>query len=150
VAWRQLFSRFDPRRLNSPLAGGWLAGWLGNAGERQAARYLKGKGFRVIARRYRTHLGEIDLVAEDGACVVFVEVKTRRSEEAGQPFEAVDRRKQEQLTRLALAWLKRKGWLERSARFDVVSIVWRAGAAKPEITHYRNAFEPVGRGQLYS
>lgn len=150
MALRQLLSLFDPRRLDAPLVSRWLAGWLGNEGEREAARHLKGLGYRIIGRRYRTPLGEIDLIARDGDRIVFVEVKTRRSAEAGQPFEAVDRRKQAQLTRLALAYLKRKGWLERPARFDVISVVWPDGAGQPRITHYKNAFEPVGDGQLYS
>lgn len=150
MAWRRFFSRFDIHRVQTPFVSGWLAGWLGNAGEREAARFLRRLGYRVIARRYRTPLGELDLVARDGKCIVFVEVKTRRSSEAGQPFEAVDRRKQQQLTKLALAFLKRRGWLEQPARFDVISIVWPEAANAPEITHYRNAFEPVGRGQMFS
>lgn len=150
MAWRPWISWFGLYRVQSPLVSGWLAGWLGNAGEREAARFLRGLGYRVIARRYRTPLGELDLVARDGKCIVFVEVKTRRSNEAGQPFEAVDRRKQLQLTKLALAFLKRRGWLEQPARFDVISIVWPEAANVPEITHYRNAFEPVGRGQMFS
>lgn len=130
--------------------GGWLAGWLGDAGERLAARYLRGLGYKILARRYRTALGEIDLVALDGACIVFVEVKTRRSDAAGAPHEAVGAEKQMQLTRLALAFLKRYGLLERSARFDVVSIVWEGARQEPQIFHYRNAFEPPGRGQMFS
>jgi putative endonuclease len=150
VPWRDLLRRLDLQQFGSPLLGGWLAGWLGNAGEREAARFLRRSGYRIIARRYRTPAGELDLVARDGDWIVFVEVKTRRSNDAGQPFEAVDRRKQEQLTKLALAFLKRRGWLERRARFDVVSILWPEGSGLPEITHFRNAFEPVGRGQMFS
>lgn len=138
-------------RLFGPVGSeGWLAGWLGNEGERLAARYLRRQGFRIIARRYRTALGELDLVARDGGCVVFVEVKTRRSEAAGQPFEAVDAFKQAQLTRLALAFLKRYRLLEHSARFDVVSIVWEGNRSEPQIVHYRHAFEPPGLGQMFS
>jgi putative endonuclease len=81
---------------------------------------------------------------------VIVEVKTRRSDAAGQPHEAVDAYKQAQLTRLALAFLKQHGLLEHPARFDVVSIVWEGAAAEPRIVHYRNAFEPPGRGQMFS
>jgi putative endonuclease len=147
---RRGLARLLGDRLARPLSGGWLAGWLGNAGERAAARYLRRLGYRILARRYRTPLGELDLIARDNDCIVFVEVKTRRSQGAGQPFEAVDARKQAQLTRLALAFLKRYGWLERRARFDVVSIVWETAKQPPRITHYPNAFEPVGRGQLYS
>lgn len=130
--------------------GGWLAGWLGNEGERLAAGYLRRQGYKILARRYRTALGELDLVARDGACIVFVEVKTRRSALAGQPHEAVDRAKQAQLTRLALAFLKRYRRLEQPARFDVVSIIWEGPSQRPQIVHYRNAFEPPGRGQMFS
>jgi len=142
--WRRLEGLFGQS------SGGWLAGWLGNEGERLAARYLRRQGYKILARRYRTALGEIDLIARDGACVVIVEVKTRRTDAAGQPHEAVDLYKQAQLTRLALAFLKRHRLLEHSARFDVVSIVWEAAGAEPQIIHYRNAFEPPGRGQMFS
>ena len=54
------------------------------------------------------------------------------------------------MTQQALAWLKRRKLLDRRARFDVIAIVWPVGAKEPEITHYRNAFEPVGDGQFYS
>jgi putative endonuclease len=131
-------------------SAGWLAGWLGNEGERLAARYLRRQGYKILARRYRTALGEIDLIARDGACIVIVEVKTRRSDAAGQPHEAVDMYKQAQLARLALAFLKRHRLLEHPARFDVVSIVWEGADAEPQIVHYRNAFEPPGRGQMFS
>ena len=130
--------------------GGWLAGWLGDEGERLAARFLRRQGYTILARRYRTALGELDLIARDGACIVFVEVKTRRTELAGQPHEAVDTHKQVQLTRLALAFLKRYRLLEQRARFDVVSIVWEGTSREPQIIHYRNAFDPPGRGQMFS
>jgi putative endonuclease len=129
---------------------GWLAGWLGDSGERLASRYLRRLGYRILARRYRTEWGEIDLVARDGSAIVFVEVKTRRSHAAGRPDEAVDACKQARLTRLALAFLKRFNLLEHPARFDVVAIVWQEGGRGPHISHFQNAFEAVGRGQLYS
>ena len=144
------FSRLARGLFPPAISGGWLAGWLGNEGERLAARFLRRRGFRILARQYRTPLGELDLIARDGDCIVFVEVKTRRSGAAGQPHEAVDRAKQAQLTRLALAWLKRYGLLDGRARFDVVSIVWQDAASEPEIVHYRHAFEPPGRGQMFS
>src|SRR5438445_1065152 len=113
----RLLTRLSPSKLAGRLfaeaSGGWLAGWLGDEGERLAARYLRRQGYRILARRFRTAIGELDLVARDGACIVFIEVKTRRSEMAGQPHEAVDRIKQAQLTRLALAFLKRFRLLEQ-------------------------------------
>lgn len=128
----------------------WWQRLLGSGGERAAARFLKKQGYRIVARGYSSRLGEIDLVALDGDCLVFVEVKTRRSNAAGRPDEAVHLDKQKRLTRAALAYLKRHGLLEHSARFDVVAIVWPPEARRPEITHYKNAFEPTGFGQMYS
>ena len=128
---------------------GWLTLWLGDRGERLAVRYLKRQGFRILARRSRNRLGEIDIIALDGDSIVFVEVKTRSSQSAGHPSEAVTFAKQQQLTRLALTWLKSRGMLERRARFDVIAITWGDGTG-PLIEHYKSAFEPVGRGQMFS
>jgi putative endonuclease len=129
---------------------GWIGKLLGNRGERLAARFLRRQGYKILARQYSNRFGEIDLVALDGESIVFVEVKTRRSGSAGHPVEAVTHVKQSKLTRAALAFLKRHRLLERSARFDVVAILWPKGAKHPEIDHYRNAFTPVGFGQMYS
>ena len=85
-----------------------------------------------------------------GRIVVFIEVKTRKSLDAGHPADAVDADKQRRLTRLALAYLKRHDLLENPARFDVISVVWREGKAKPLIEHFENAFEPVGQWQMFS
>lgn len=129
---------------------GWLAKLLGNKGERAAARHLRSLGYKILSRQYANRWGELDLIAIDGDSIVFVEVKTRRSSAAGHPVEAVTRDKQRRMTQQALAWLKRRKLLDRRARFDVIAIVWPVGAKEPEITHYRNAFEPVGDGQFYS
>jgi len=129
---------------------GWLKKLFGNRGERLAARYLRRQGFEILHRQYSNRMGEIDLVARDGSTIVFVEVKTRKSDTAGRPEEAVTFSKQKKLTQLALAFLKRYNLLEHSARFDVVSIVWPDDGGKPQLTHYRNAFEPTGVGQMFS
>jgi putative endonuclease len=129
---------------------GWLHLWLGDAGERLAARHLRRAGMKILLRRHRTPQGEIDLICRDGNTVVFVEVKTRRGTTTGLPADAVDLAKQRQLTRLALAFLKSHRLLEHPARFDVVGIVWPDAHTPPQITHYRNAFEAHGRGQLHS
>jgi putative endonuclease len=123
---------------------------LGQRGERAAARYLRRQGYKIVGRGERDHFGELDLVAVEGRTIVFVEVKTRTSHEAGHPAEAVGPEKQKRLTRLALAYLKRHDLLENAARFDVLAITWPDGAKRPTIEHIKNAFEAVGRGQMFS
>jgi putative endonuclease len=126
--WRQL-------RAPKPLA---------ERGEQAAARYLRRLGYHIIARRDRSRLGEIDLVAVDGQTVVFVEVKTRDSSDTGNPSEAVDAAKQRRLTRLALGYLKRHRLLNCPARFDVVAVTWPADQRRPTIEHFKDAFEATG------
>ena len=133
----------------------WLANrfkplTLGQRGERVAAQYLRRLGYKIVASGERGRIGELDLVAVDQRTVVFVEVKTRRSDDAGDPAEAVDDRKQAKLSQLALAYLKRHGLLEYPARFDVIGITWPSGESHPQIRHYKNAFEAVGRGQMFN
>jgi putative endonuclease len=113
---------------------------LGERGELAAVKFLRKRGYVIIAHSLRGPFGELDIIAVDGKTVVFVEVKTRRSHDAGHPAEAVDARKQAQLTRLALAYLKRRGLTNHAARFDVVAITWPKDA-KPQVEHYVNAFE---------
>lgn len=120
--------------------------WLGDRGERLAARHLRRAGMRVIVRNYRAPRGEVDLVARDGDTVVFVEVKTRRR---GEPAEAVTPEKQRRLTLAAMHFLKRHRLLEHAGRFDVVAIVWPEPGGPPAIEHFRDAFPAVGRGQMY-
>lgn len=136
----------------------WIGRWLktsdrfslGAAGEKAAAKFLQSIGYKVIARGHRQRLGEIDIVALDGQWIVFVEVKTWSSSQSGDPSEAVDRGKQERLTRAALIYLKQKGLLNQPARFDVVSIVWPDQVnSTPSIRHFKNAFEAVGNGQMF-
>ncbi len=123
---------------------------LGQRGEAAAAQHLRREGYEILARGGRLKPGELDLVALDGQTIVFVEVKTRQSAEAGHPTEAVDAAKQRRLTRLAVTFLKRHGLLESPARFDVVAVTWPEGRRRPDIKHFKNAFEAVGRGEFYS
>lgn len=122
---------------------------LGDRGELEAERYLLKRGYQIVARQYADRMGEIDLIAVDGRTVVFVEVKTRRSDQTEDPSEAVDSKKQLRMTRTAMAFLKQHNLLEHSARFDVVSVVWPAHDARPTIRHFINAFEPTGQFQLH-
>jgi putative endonuclease len=123
---------------------------LGRRGEEAAARFLKRLGYKILARGRRLAPGELDLVALDGRTIVFVEVKTRTSADVGHPAEAVDAIKQRKLTRLAVTFLKRHQLLEYPARFDVVAITWPDGRGRPTIEHFKNAFDAVGEGELYS
>ncbi|HEX4414703.1 MAG TPA: YraN family protein [Lacipirellulaceae bacterium] len=134
----------------------WLRRWfssnesLGHRGEHAAARFLKRQGMRIIERGYDSPLGEIDIIAVDDRTVVFVEVKTRTSGDAGHPTEAIDRTKQRRMTQAALAFLKSKRLLQQPARFDVIAITWPADAREPAIEHFKNAFAPTGSGQFFS
>ena len=140
----------------------WLArirGWfakrfpeksLGHRGEDAAAKFLKCRGFHILARSLDSPLGELDIVAVDGRTVVFVEVKTRRSDAAGSPSEAIDQSKEHRMTQAALAYLKSNRLLNYPARFDVVAITWPDDARKPAIEHFQNAFSPAGTGQFFS
>ena len=119
---------------------------LGDRGERAAARFLRRRGLRVLPRGYRTRLGEIDLIARDGDTLVFVEVKARRQ---GVPAEAVTPEKQRRITLAALHFLRKYGLLEVRSRFDIVAIVWPDERGEPQIEHIPNAFEAVGRGQMF-
>ena len=119
---------------------GWLNKMFGNRGERLAAKYLKRKGYRILARQARNRFGEIDIIALDGDSIVFVEVKTRSSDVAGHPAEAVTHQKQRQITKTALVWLKSKGLTDRRCRFDVIAISFKSGNA-PHIEHIAHAFE---------
>ncbi len=106
---------------------------------------------KILHQGYRSPLGEIDLVALDRSdrkrpTLVFVEVKTWSNSAQGGPADAVDDRKQERLTRLALEYLKRYHLLERSARFDVVQVILEPLS----IRHFANAFEATGKYQWFS
>jgi putative endonuclease len=122
---------------------------LGQRGEMAALRFLRRRGYKILARGDCVSRGEIDLVALDRRTIVFVEVKTRQSHDAGHPAEAVDEDKQRRLTDLAAGFLKRYGLLDYPARFDVIAITWPAGKRRPAIEHIKNAFEAVGRAEFF-
>jgi putative endonuclease len=122
---------------------------LGQLGEDAAARYLKRLGYKVLGRHVCLPSGELDLVMLDGETIVFVEVKTRRTDEHGRPADAVTPDKQRRLTRLAVAFMRRYRLHDHPARFDVVSIVWPSGE-KPRIEHIKNAFDAAGLWEFFS
>lgn len=123
---------------------------LGPLGEREAERFLLRQGMIILFRGYQDRVGEVDLIAVDQRTVVFVEVKTRSSDIAGDPEDAVDKGKQTKLTKTAIGFLKWHRLTECAARFDVVAIRWPETSDPPQIKHYVNAFEPVGQFQFFS
>jgi putative endonuclease len=114
---------------------------LGKTGEDLACRELEARGYVIVARRYRQRGGEIDIIARDGATLVFVEVKTREGHEFGDAAEAITAWKRSRLTRVAIDYLTRNQVGECPCRFDVVSIHFDTGT--PVIELYQNAFDAV-------
>ena len=115
---------------------------LGQIGEELAVRELEDRGYAILARRYRTRYGEIDIVARDGETIVFVEVKARATGELGTAAEAVTDWKQRRLGSMAAEYLARQGVAECPCRFDVVAIDAAAGPA-PIVAVFPNAFDAV-------
>ena len=114
----------------------------GRTGEGLAVRYLEDLGYIIVERNYRMRIGEIDIIARDGECLVFVEVKTRRSSRFGSPFDAVDFRKQQQVSRVALAFITQHRYEEIPVRFDVIGVHFQKQS--PRIELIKNAFEYCG------
>lgn len=104
-----------------------------------AARFLTGHGYEILARNFRTRLGEIDIVARHRGVIVFVEVKARRSAGYGHPKWALTPAKQRKLSMTALAYLKQRGTTQVKARFDVVTVQEIEGS--PHFEVITNAFE---------
>lgn len=116
------------------LSGAW--------GEALAAEYLRGKGYRICVSGYACRFGEIDLIAEDGQFLAFVEVKLRKSADFGQAGEYVDQKKQQKLRTTASLYLStHKTRLQ--PRFDVIEIYAPEGTqtCHPEINHIEDAFQ---------
>lgn len=112
---------------------------LGKKGEDIAVAHLKKLGYKIIIRNYRGRLGEIDIIARDKDTLVFIEVKTRKTEEFGNPKEEVTRRKRHQISKVALEYLKRSGLSSVKARFDVVAIKLDRDSNRIEVV--KNAFD---------
>jgi putative endonuclease len=120
-------SKKDPRKAT------------GRSGEDLAAQHLVQQGYTILERNYRLRIGEVDIIARDEEYLVFIEVKTRRSKRFGSPFEAVDIRKQQQIVKIAAAYLQGK---ELPVRFDVVAVHLNGQDVHIEVL--KNAFEGCG------
>jgi putative endonuclease len=113
---------------------------LGSRGESLALAVLERAGYAIVATGYRTAAGEIDIIARDGACLVFVEVKARRTIERGTPAEAVTPQKQRRIIAMARDFLARHKTDATECRFDVVAILMPRDGP-PAIEHIRDAFD---------
>jgi putative endonuclease len=112
---------------------------LGSEGETLALQFLKKQGYAIIARNYKTRIGEIDIIAREGETIVFVEVKTRSNDSFGAPYESVTTPKRQKMKNVASLYLKRQK-KECPARFDIISITC-LGNGQKAIHHIRDAFE---------
>ena len=116
---------------------------FGKRGEELAARHLKGLGYRILERNFRTPSGEVDIVAMDGGVLVFVEVKSRRDMSFGAPELAVNRRKIMQVQKAALTYLARTKKGNTPCRFDVVAVSMLPGE-DTKVDVIKDAFEMSG------
>ncbi len=111
---------------------------VGRAGENAVAKYVKRKGFKVVAKNLTTPFGELDLIATDGEYVVFIEVKTRSNASYGAPSEAVDYIKRKHMIASAKHYLQTTEKTESYSRFDVAEVFCNNG--KYEINYIEDAF----------
>lgn len=127
-----------------------MAGWLnrkplpphlrhGQLGEREAKKHLRRLGMKFLTANFRTDRGEIDLVMRDQDCLVFIEVKTRSSEDWERPAAAVDKERRQRLTRAGLDYLRLLRNPPVKVRFDIVEVLLRNGEVG-EIRHLPNSF----------
>jgi putative endonuclease len=115
---------------------------LGERGEKFAARHLRHHGYKVLTRRFKARGGEIDLVCRHNDWLVFVEVKTRRSEQYGLPSESVKADKQCHASKTALDYLRLLGNPRVRWRFDIVEVILQDDARKPsDVRIIQNAFD---------
>lgn len=114
---------------------------LGLQGERAAEKFLRKLGYKIVTRNYRCAAGEIDLVALDGAIIVFVEVKTRTGSQHADPQDAVNPDKQRHIQRAAQFFLRQTHSEERDYRFDIIAIV--VDDTGLHLEHLVEAFTPA-------
>ena len=114
---------------------------IGNIGEDIAVKWLvKNKNYNILDRNYSTGYGEIDIIAEDGKALVFIEVKFRNGTDFGYPYEAVNKNKQRRICKSALQYVQKKyNTADINIRFDVVELIKKDGVYF--IRYTENAFE---------
>jgi putative endonuclease len=112
----------------------------GQEGEKIAIAYLESKEYTLLERNYFFEHAEVDIVAHDGKCIVFVEVKMRKNTTFGEPAEFVTKKKQKLVMKAAKACLYERKMAGSPVRFDVIAIVKQPGGA-PDIQHFEHAFQ---------
>lgn len=120
----------------------------GRLGEDQAVQILRAKGYKIICRNFSTKFGELDIVAMDGNCLVFVEVKARFTKTYGNGLESITQKKRQHMGRVALTYLIRNGIRDRSCRFDVIALELSRLGEVILCTHITGAFGLEG-GNYY-
>jgi len=120
---------------------------FGRIGERAAKKHLGKHGLKFLTANFRSRRGEVDLVCRDGDCLVFVEVKTRASEEWERPAAAVDAKRRFRLSRTALDYLALLKNPKVRIRFDIVEVLLQDGAVR-EVRHLPDAF-PMSKPHRY-
>ncbi|MZG54423.1 MAG: YraN family protein [Nitrospinae bacterium] len=115
---------------------------FGREGEKAAVDFLKKKGYRILESNFRSKLGEIDIIAERDATLVFLEVKSRADSQYGHPFHAVTPAKQRKIIQVAQTYLTKHRLLDTPARFDVVGVTVDSDDSKSfQIELLENAFQ---------
>lgn len=112
----------------------------GSQGEQAAERFLRRRGYRLLARNFASKRGEIDLIFRDRDCMVFVEVKTRSGESWSRPSAAVDGDKRKRICRTALDYLKKLNFPRCKIQFDIVEVLLDDAEHVDEVRHLPNAF----------
>lgn len=131
-----IFAAILPIIVNTMAAHNELGKW----GEQKAADYLEGKGYHIVERDWRLNRRDLDIIAVDGATMVFVEVKTRRNNVFMEPEQSVDYRKRRSLVIIANAFVK-LNHVSMPLRFDIVTVTGTTDDCC-EINHIENAFLP--------
>ena len=111
---------------------------IGNFGEDAAAEFLEESEYEILKRNFRMKFGEVDIIAKKDGCIIFVEVKTRKSTAFGEPAEFVDRRKQQRIRRAAACYTD---VVNNDVRFDVIEVLYNSDTMTvTKINHIENAF----------
>lgn len=108
----------------------------GNFGEKLACRYLSDQGYSIIETNFKNRIGEVDIIANKKSIIIFVEVKSRSNINYGYPFEAVNKKKQDKLRKLAQSYISLHTLIDTQFRFDIIEVYLKEG----KVNHIENAF----------